>query len=113
MLDSLRKSTLRSESFRSDKVIPVPARNLNNPVATLYLRVARLSGIGAPCHELRVRDETGLADCLSHSRSLIVEMFRKTTRQTPDNVIKMCRRGQLSVNRTAGARDARHRRFRE
>ena len=54
-----------------------------------------LPNIGARCHELRVRDENKnwrIVYRIDEDRILILDVFKKTTRQTPDAVIKRCRR---------------------
>ena len=54
-----------------------------------------LPNIGTRCHELRVRDENKnwrIVYRLDEDRILILDVFKKTTRQTPDAVIKRCRR---------------------
>ena len=43
--------------------------------------------IGPRCHELR-----RIVYRVDEDRILIIEVFNKTTRQTPDTVIKVCRR---------------------
>jgi len=51
--------------------------------------------VGPRCHELRVRDEDKnwrIIYRIDEDRILIVEVFNKTTRETPDAVIKTCRR---------------------
>jgi len=66
---------------------------------TLSLPHSRpLPNIGARCHELRVRDESKnwrIVYRTDEDRILIVEVFRKTTRQTPNAVIKVCQ-GRLT-----------------
>jgi phage-related protein len=54
-----------------------------------------MPGIGSRCHELRVRDdETNwrIVYRVDDDAILIAEVFAKTTRQTPKQVIKTCRR---------------------
>ncbi len=54
-----------------------------------------LPNIGARCHELRVRDENQnwrIVYRIDEDRILILDVFKKTTRQIPDAVIKRCRR---------------------
>ena len=51
--------------------------------------------IGSGCHELRVRDETRTWRIVyRHDADAIViaDVFAKTTRQTPKNVIENCQR---------------------
>src|SRR5437867_273353 len=53
-----------------------------------------LPSIGARCHELRVRDENKnwrIIYRIDEDRILIIEVFNKTTRQTPNAVINVCR----------------------
>src|SRR5215510_9566583 len=54
--------------------------------------------IGARCHELRIRDENKdwrIVYRIDEDRILILEIFKKTTRRTPDKIIKVCR-GRLA-----------------
>ena len=54
-----------------------------------------MSDIGPRCHELRVRDENRdwrIVYRIDEDRILIIEVFKKTTRQTPNSVVKLCRR---------------------
>lgn len=58
--------------------------------------------IGPRCHELRVADEGSnwrLVYRLDAEAIIILEVFRKTTRATPQPVIQMCRR-RLSAYET-------------
>jgi phage-related protein len=51
--------------------------------------------IGPRCHELRVRDENKnwrIIYRIDEDRILIVEVFNKTTRETPDAISKTCQR---------------------
>ena len=51
--------------------------------------------IGPRCHELRVRDQNKdwrIIYRIDEDRILIVDVFNKTTRRTPDSVIKVCHR---------------------
>jgi phage-related protein len=50
--------------------------------------------IGKRCHELRVRDATKnwrIIYRIDEDAILILEVFNKTTRQTPDSVINRCK----------------------
>lgn len=52
-----------------------------------------VSSIGTHCHELRVRDENRnwrLVYRIDEDAIVVVEVFRKTTRETPDSVIENC-----------------------
>lgn len=54
-----------------------------------------LPGMGARCHELRVRDKDKnwrLMYRIDSDRILVVEIFNKTTPQIPDEVMSLCRR---------------------
>lgn len=61
-----------------------------------------MTDIGTRCHELRIRDENNYwrivyridEDCI-----LILEIFNKTTRQTPDKIIKVCRKRLAEYDR--------------
>jgi phage-related protein len=58
--------------------------------------------IGARCHELRIRDENKdwrIVYRIDEDRILILEVFNKTMRQTPDKVIKVCRRRLAGYDR--------------
>ena len=61
---------------------------------TLSLPQSRpMPNIGPRCQELRVRDQNKnwrIVYRIDDDRILIVEVFKKTTRQTPDTVIKVC-----------------------
>lgn len=61
-----------------------------------------LPSIGAHCHELRVRDKNKnwrIIYRIDDDRILIVEVFVKSTQQTPDPVIKLCRRRLAEYDR--------------
>src|SRR5689334_16687942 len=65
-----------------------------------------MSSIGPRCHELRVRDE----DCtwrivyrIDPDAILILEVFAKTTQQTPGHVIDSCRRRLIGYDEAARA----------
>ncbi len=52
-----------------------------------------MPNIGPRCHELRARDENQnwrIVYRIDDDRILIVEVFKKTTRETPDTIIKTC-----------------------
>jgi phage-related protein len=54
-----------------------------------------MPSIGSRCHELRVRDRTRnwrIIYRIDANAIVIVEVFNKTTRQTPDHVIEQCQR---------------------
>ena len=54
-----------------------------------------MPSIGPGCHELRIRDADHnwrIIYRIDHDAILIVDVFRKTTRQTPKSVIATCRR---------------------
>lgn len=58
--------------------------------------------IGTRCHELRIRDENKnwrIVYRIDEDRILILEVFNKTTRQTPDKVIKVCRKRLAEYDR--------------
>ena len=57
---------------------------------------------GTRCHELRVRDEKNywrIVYRIDEDRILILEVFNKTTRQTPDKIIKVCRKRLAEYDR--------------
>jgi phage-related protein len=54
-----------------------------------------MGDIGPRCHELRVRDQNKdwrIIYRIDEDRILIVDVFNKTTRRTPDSVIRVCQR---------------------
>ncbi|NMF62946.1 type II toxin-antitoxin system RelE/ParE family toxin [Brasilonema octagenarum] len=54
-----------------------------------------MSSIGAHCHELRIRDADKnwrIIYRIDDDGILIVEVFNKTTRATPKNVIEICKK---------------------
>jgi phage-related protein len=54
-----------------------------------------MPGIGVRCHELRVRDEQHswrIMYRLDPDAIVILEVFAKSTRETPDKVMEDCRR---------------------
>jgi len=70
---------------------------------TLSLPHSRpMSNIGPRCHELRVRDQNKnwrIIYRVDEDRILIVEVFNKTTRQTPDSITKVCQRRLAEYDR--------------
>ena len=53
-----------------------------------------MPGIGKACHELRVNDETRIWRIvyrLEADAVVILEVFAKTSRTTPDSVMQLCR----------------------
>lgn len=54
-----------------------------------------MPSIGAHCHELRVRDADQnwrIIYRIDNDVILVIEVFNKTTRSTPDNVIEKCKK---------------------
>lgn len=54
-----------------------------------------MPNIGARCHELRVRDEDKnwrIIYRIDDDAIIIIEVFNKQTRETPDAVIKVCKK---------------------
>ncbi|MEB3337451.1 MAG: type II toxin-antitoxin system RelE/ParE family toxin [Leptolyngbyaceae bacterium] len=54
-----------------------------------------MPSIGTRCHELRIRDADHnwrIIDRLDDDAILIIEVFKKTTRATPKNVIEVCQK---------------------
>jgi phage-related protein len=54
-----------------------------------------MPNIGTHCHELRVRDvnqDWRIIYRIDDDSILIIEVFNKTTRATPDNVIEKCKK---------------------
>lgn len=70
---------------------------------TLALPHSRpMTNISPRCQELRVRDQNKnwrIIYRIDEDRILIVEVFNKTTRQTPDAVIKVCQRRLAEYDR--------------
>lgn len=65
-----------------------------------------MPGIGPRCHELRVRDETRnwrIVYRVDDDAILVVEVFQKTTRQTPKRIIDTCRRRLKRYDEAAGS----------
>ncbi len=64
-----------------------------------------MPGIGPRCHELRVKDaraEWRIIYRIDPDAILIVEVFMKKTRETPDQVINTCRRRLRAYDLAAG-----------
>ena len=64
-----------------------------------------MPAIGPRCHELRVRDENRdwrIVYRIDEDRILIIEVFNKTTRQTPNSVVKVCQRRIADYDRARG-----------
>lgn len=63
---------------------------------TLTLPHSRpMTSIGSACHELRITDEKKswrIIYRIDSDAIIILEVFRKTTRQTPQHVIADCKR---------------------
>ena len=54
-----------------------------------------MPGIGNGCHELRVKDAAGewrLMFAVTADAIVVLDVFQKTTRETPRRVIEQCRR---------------------
>lgn len=54
-----------------------------------------MPSVGAQCHELRIRDESRnwrIIYRIDYDAIVIVEVFQKTSRQTPISVIEVCQR---------------------
>lgn len=54
-----------------------------------------MPSIGRRCHELRVRDESKnwrIMIRIDEDAIIVAEVFNKTTRETPQNVIENCQR---------------------
>lgn len=61
-----------------------------------------MPSIGVRCHELRVRDETRnwrIIYRIDDDAIVIVDVFNKTTRETPDAVIENCQRRLSNYDR--------------
>jgi phage-related protein len=72
----------------------------------LSLPVSRpMPAIGPRCHELRIVDETRTWRIIYRCDSdaiVVVEVFGKTTRQTPQHVIDTCRRRLRHYDQVSG-----------
>ena len=54
-----------------------------------------MPAVGPRCHDLRVRDarhDWGIIYCVDPDAIVILDVFSKTTRQTPERVIRDCQR---------------------
>ena len=63
-----------------------------------------MPGIGARCHELRVRDENRnwrIVYRIDDDAIVIVEVFSKASRQTPTSVIDVCQRRLMEYDSEA------------
>lgn len=70
-----------------------------------------MPSIGARCHELRVRDEQHnwrIIYRLDSSVILILEVFAKTTPQTPKSVIEKCQRRLRHYEQAVAAQEKKH-----
>lgn len=70
-------------------------RHLQDGVSLGMPHSRPMPSIGPRCHELRVRDETRnwrVIYRLDADVILVVDVFAKTTRQTPKSVIEACQR---------------------
>jgi phage-related protein len=64
-----------------------------------------MPSIGSGCHELRIRDENAawrIVYRLDPEAIVIVEVFQKSSRQTPEHVIETCKRRLSQYDQTAG-----------
>lgn len=64
-----------------------------------------MPGIGPRCHELRVKDaraEWRIIYRIDPDAILVVAVFNKKTRETPDQIIKTCRRRLREYDMTTG-----------
>ena len=64
-----------------------------------------MPGIGPHCHELRVKDARAEWRIIYRidPDAILVEVFSKKTRETPDQIIKTCRRRLRAYDMTTGA----------
>lgn len=61
-----------------------------------------MPGIGLRCHELRIRDTDKnwrIIYRIDNDAILIVEVFNKTTRTTPTNIINICKKRLNQYNK--------------
>jgi phage-related protein len=61
-----------------------------------------MSSIGARCHELRIQDEQArwrIVYRVDADAVLVLAVFRKSTRQTPQAIIEACRRRLAAYDR--------------
>ncbi len=68
-----------------------------------------LPKVGERCHELRVRDQNTkwrIIYRIDEDRILIIEVFRKTTRQIPDAVIAVCQERLANYDQARRAQGA-------
>jgi phage-related protein len=69
-------------------------RRLQRGESILLPHSRPMPGIGKACHELRIRDENRTWRIVYHidrDAIVILEVFAKTTQQTPKSVIKTCK----------------------
>ena len=63
-----------------------------------------MSGIGPGCHELRVRDEDHdwrVIYRVDQDAIVVVSVFAKKSRQTPLDVVEVCRKRLAAYDRTS------------
>ena len=54
-----------------------------------------MTSIGSGCHELRVKDAAGewrLMLAITTDAIVVLDVFKKTTRETPQHIVAQCRR---------------------
>jgi phage-related protein len=76
-------------------------RNVQQGVSIPFPLSRPMPRIGSTCHELRIVDidKTWRIIYAIHTEAiLILEVFQKVTRQTPDRVMSICRKRLRSVN---------------
>ncbi len=72
----------------------VPLRRLQRGESIALPHSRPMPDIGKGCHELRVQDETRtwrIVYFLDFDAVMILEVFAKTSRTTPDSVMKICK----------------------
>ncbi|MBS1786050.1 MAG: type II toxin-antitoxin system RelE/ParE family toxin [Acidobacteria bacterium] len=90
------KGEVRTPPFSSNARIEagVLLRHLQQGVALSLPHSRPMPVIGARCHELRIPDETAtwrLIYRIEPDAILILEVFSKKTRETPDEVLTQCK----------------------
>jgi len=67
-----------------------------------------MPGVGARCHELRIRDENRnwrIIYRIDDDAIVIAEVFQKTSRQTPRRIIDVCQRRMRDYDSTSESVD--------
>ncbi|HUI65690.1 MAG TPA: type II toxin-antitoxin system RelE/ParE family toxin [Bacteroidota bacterium] len=80
-------------------------RRLQRGDVLSLLKSRPLPGIGARCHELRIQDRNiawRIVYRVDSDAILILDVFQKSSEQTPRNVMQICRKRLNQYDREAG-----------